>query len=195
MSQFAMPDVQVMSCGDVSCEFLVSPIPRPRPPAIKVNTTPGKREVVFVDNNKPNAMAILRGAQAILRSRGVPVREEIKTKLNAGISLDDVELGDLVNRDGFIFCGVSDCGSCSASSALDSILLQQRGAAGFAVLTQPFASQLERIGVYYEVDRPIPLVVLEHPMQNVSETELEARSLALADAVQAIVEKATGQAA
>lgn len=195
MSEFAMPDDKVMSCGDVSCEFLVSPIPRPKPPAFKVNTTPGKREVVFVDNNKPNAMAILRDAQAILRSRGVAVREEIKTKLNAGVPLDDAELKDLVSRDGFIFCGVSDCGSCSASSALDSILLQQRGAAGFAVLTHPFASQVERIGVHYETDRPIPLIVLEHPMQNVSEAELQARSLALADGVQAIVEQSTGPAA
>ncbi|GAB3628431.1 hypothetical protein PTE30175_01734 [Pandoraea terrae] len=188
MSTFTIPDENVVSCGDMSCEFLVNPIPRPKPPAIKVNTTPENREIVFVDNNKPNSIAILRGAQAILRARGVPVREEIKVKLNASISLDEAELNDLVSRGGLIFCGVSDCGSCSASSALDSILLQQRGAAGVAVLTRPFSSQLERVGTYYETDRPVPLVVLDHPMQNLSPDEIMARSTALADSAQAILE-------
>ncbi|MFE3060744.1 UGSC family (seleno)protein [Nocardia sp. NPDC059239] len=186
MSTFVKPSERVVSCGDVSCEFLVDPIPRPKPPAIKVSTTPENREIVFVDNHKPNSIAILRGAQAILRQRGIPVREEIKLKLNASVTLDDAELAELVSKGGLIFCGVSDCGSCSAASVRDSILLQQHGAAAIAILTKPFESQMERIATYYETDKPIPLVVLEHPMQNVGAEELHARSEALADAVQAI---------
>ncbi|MFE3188479.1 UGSC family (seleno)protein [Nocardia sp. NPDC059240] len=186
MSTFVKPSERVVSCGDVSCEFLVDPIPRPKPPAIKVSTSPQHREIVFVDNHKPNSIAILRGAQAILRARGIPVREEVKLKLNASVTLDDAELAELASKGGLILCGISDCGSCSAASVRDAILLQQRGAAAIAVLTKPFESQMDRIATYYETDRPIPVVVLDHPMQNVGTAELRARSEALADAVEAI---------
>lgn len=187
-----LPEKALVSCGDVSCELLVNPIPRPKPPRIVVNTTPANREIVFVDNNKPNSMTILLGAQKLLRERGIPVRDDIYVKLNASVSLDERELSALVDGGGIIMCGVSDCGSCSAGSSLDAILLQQRGAMGVAILTQPFRSQLERVCTYYETDRPVPLTVLEHPMQNLSEEELLARSTALADAAQAWFEAAAG---
>lgn len=195
MSVLEIPQDKLVSCGDVSCELLVNPIPRPRPPLITVNTTPQKRQIVFVDNYKPNSMTILKGAQAILRQRGVPVHDEIKVKMNASAPLDDAELKELVALGGFILCGVSDCGSCSAGTALDSVLLQQAGAAGIAILTRPFSTQLDRVCTYYETDREIPLIVLEHPMQNLSEDELKARSLALADAAEALFQAAEQQAA
>lgn len=187
---FEIPKETVVSCGDISCEVLVNPIPRPKPPLIPVVTRPAKREIVFVDNNKPNSMTILTGAREILKERGIPVREEIKVKLNASVSLDDSELSSLVEQGGIIICGLSDCGSCSTSSTLDAILLQQRGAMGVALLTEPFKSQVERVCTYYETDKDIPLVILPHPMQNLSPQELQSRSTQLADAAQALFEQA-----
>jgi hypothetical protein len=66
-------------------------------------------------------------------------------------------------------------------------LLQARGAAGFAVLTEPFADQVQRAVAYYETDRTLPAVVLSHPMQNISSDALEARAVALADAAQRLL--------
>ncbi|MGW6729643.1 UGSC family (seleno)protein [Nocardia sp. NPDC055029] len=182
-----VPDARIVSCGDITCEFLVDPIPRPKPPAITVNTKPAKREVVLMDNHKPNSMAILRGAQAILRERGIPVRDEIRVKLNPSAPFSAAELDEIAAEGGLILVGVSDCGSCSASSARDSILLQQRGAAGIAILTEPFASQVDRVASYYETDRDVPVIVLDHPMQNLSADELLARSTALADAAEGLL--------
>jgi len=58
------------------------------------------------------------------------------------------------------------------------------------VLTEPFADQVQRAIAYYEIDRPLPAVVLPHPMQNIDATELEQRAVALADAVMRLLDDA-----
>ena len=108
MTAVPMPKERIVSCGDISCEFLVDPIPRPTPPQITVTSSPVKREVVLIDNQKPGSMEILRGAQQILRERGVAVRDEIRVKLNASVPLDDPVLDELAAQGGLILCGVAD---------------------------------------------------------------------------------------
>src|SRR6266511_3432951 len=94
------PAERIASCGDVSCEFLVDPIPRPRPAALTITMRPAKQKVVFVDSQKPNSMVILRRAQAILRERGVDVEEEILHKRSAGIPMEDEVLDRLALEGG-----------------------------------------------------------------------------------------------
>jgi hypothetical protein len=55
------------------------------------------------------------------------------------------------------------------------------------VLTEPFAAQLDRAMAYEFADRPLPAVVLQHPIQNASEEELMARAVQLADAAQQLL--------
>jgi hypothetical protein len=62
------------------------------------------------------------------------------------------------------------------------VLLQRRGAAGFAILTEPFGDQVERVMAYQRADRDLPAIVLDHPMQNLDPEEIEARAEALAAA-------------
>jgi hypothetical protein len=59
--------------------------------------------------------------------------------------------------------------------------------AAFAILTEPFASQIDRAMAYERSDRPLPAVVLRHPMQNLSEEELVARARDLADAAERLL--------
>jgi hypothetical protein len=63
------------------------------------------------------------------------------------------------------------------------VLLQSRGAAGFVVLTTPFADQIERQTAYYQIDRPLPAIVLDHPVQNISPAVREQRAQQLAEQV------------
>jgi hypothetical protein len=60
--------------------------------------------------------------------------------------------------------------------------------AGFAVLTEPYADQVARASAYYDTDRSIPVIVLPHPMQNVSTDELEQRAVVLADAAERLLQ-------
>jgi hypothetical protein len=163
---------------------LLNPIPRPSSGPFAVKVRPEKAEIYFVDNNKPNSLVILKRAQAELRRRGVAVREAIGSKPFAGGPMTEEQLAELSQEKGLVLCGVNDCGSCSMGGALDSVLLQRAGVAGFTILTTPFGDRVRDITAFQETDRPLPAIVLSHPMQNISDAELDQRAVELADAAQ-----------
>lgn len=103
-----LPAKQLMSCGDVTCEVLVNPIPRPESDPIKVTLKPKVPRVTFLDHKKPNSLAILKFAQQILRQRGIEVREEILQKNDAGTPMPAALLASLSQEPGLVLCGVSD---------------------------------------------------------------------------------------
>jgi hypothetical protein len=67
------------------------------------------------------------------------------------------------------------------------VLLQTRGVAAFVVLTEPFCDQVDRVMTYHHPDRPLPVIVLDHPMQNLDEKGLDARAEQLADKIQRLL--------
>lgn len=175
-----LPSEKIPSCGDASCEFLVSPIPRPRPRPVRVGRA-RRRRVVLMDHGKPNSITLLRLAQELLRGRGVEVHEQIFEKRYASRPMPDELLERLSQEDGLLLCGVSDCGSCSAGTVTDALLLHQRGRAGVPVLTAPFESVIGRVLTYYELDRPLPSIIIRHPTQNIDAAALQARAAEIAD--------------
>lgn len=178
-----LPEKTIPSCGDVSCEVLIDPIPRPSPPPITIGTVPKKRRVVMLDNCKPNSIEIFRRAKRLLEDRGVEVEEPLE-KAGAGRPMAPDLFDLLAAEEGLVLCGISDCGSCSASSAVDSIVLQSRGATALAVLTEPFKEQVDRAMSYQDADRELPVIILPHPMQNITDHELDQRAELLAAAVE-----------
>lgn len=105
---FELPAPSITSCGDVSCEFLVDPIPRPKPEPFTVRIKPEKPQVVLIDNRKSNSMEILRMTQAVLRSRGIDVKEEIIRKPRADQLIEGELLGQLAQERGLVLSGVND---------------------------------------------------------------------------------------
>ncbi|MGX1702014.1 UGSC family (seleno)protein [Microbacterium sp. NPDC055357] len=178
-SPTTLPPTRLPSCGDLSCEFLVDPIARPAPDPFDV-PMPKRRRVVLLDHRKPNSHTILSRAGELLRQAGVDVPDVIE-KAGAGTPMSPAILDSLSNEEGLVFCGVSDCGSCSASSSVDSVMLNARGIAGVAVLTEPFREQVDRAMAYQRTDRAIPLALLPHPMQNITADKIEDRARMLAD--------------
>ncbi len=87
---------------------LVDPIPRPSAGRIEVKMKPEVAEVIFLDNGKPNSMAILKGAQAELRRRGIKVREQIYAKESAAKPIEGALLGQLSSERGLLLAGVND---------------------------------------------------------------------------------------
>ena len=102
------PAKQLTSCGDVSCELLVDPIPRPTPDPIKVTLKPRIARVTFVDHHKPNSKVIMGYAQSILRERGIEVRDEIVIKEDASTRMPEAMLQSLSGEGGLVLCGISD---------------------------------------------------------------------------------------
>ena len=103
-----LPIAQLISCGDISCELLVDPIPRPAPEPIKVRLKPKQSRVVLVDHQKPNSMAILKLTQTILRKRGVEVNDEILVNDDASRPMTAALLNLLSQEGGLVLCGISD---------------------------------------------------------------------------------------
>jgi hypothetical protein len=163
---------------------LLGPVPRPSSGPFTIRIKPEVAEVVLVDNGKPNSMVILRRAQRALRDRGIAVKEEIRVKPFAGGPMSEQLLAELSQEKGLVLCGINDCGSCSMGGALDSVLLQRAGVAGFTILTVPFQQRVKDITAYQETNRSLPPIVLTHPMQNISDAELDERATELADAAE-----------
>lgn len=67
------------------------------------------------------------------------------------------------------------------------MILQKQGVAAFVVLTVPFGDQIRRVMAYQRSDRPLPAVVLDHPLQNISEETKRARAVQLADAAERLL--------
>jgi hypothetical protein len=103
-----LPARQLMSCGEVSCEVLVNPIPRPEPEPIRITLKPKVPRVTFLDHKKPNSRAIMQFAQQILRQRGIEVNESILQKEDASVPMPAALLASLSREPGLVLCGVSD---------------------------------------------------------------------------------------
>lgn len=103
-----LPAQQLMSCGDVSCEVLVNPIPRPEPEPIKITLKPKVPRITLLDHKKPNSLAIMQFTQQILRERGIEVREGILQKDDASTPMPAALLASLSQEPGLVLCGVSD---------------------------------------------------------------------------------------
>lgn len=103
-----LPAEQITSCGDVSCELLVDPIPRPTPEAVKVTLKPKVPTVTFVDHQKPNSKLIMEYAQRELSIRGIGFNAEIVVKADASTPMPDAMLQSLSQEQGLVLCGVSD---------------------------------------------------------------------------------------
>ena len=103
-----MPVDRIVSCGDISCEFLIDPIPRPKPAPFTVTMRPQERHVTLVDNSKPNSLEILQMAQQMLRERGVTVTEKISRKASAGVPLHERRLAKFSEERGLLLLGIND---------------------------------------------------------------------------------------
>ncbi len=102
------PAEQLTSCGDVSCELLVDPIPRPTPDPIEITIKPSVARVTFLDHRKPNSKVIMEYAQSILRDRGIDVSDEILVKEDASVRMPEAMLQSLSGEEGLVLCGISD---------------------------------------------------------------------------------------
>jgi hypothetical protein len=65
--------------------------------------------------------------------------------------------------------------------------LQRAGVAGFAILTVPFANQIDRAMTYQPTERPLPAIVVGHPTQMVETKVLEQRATQIADAAERLL--------
>jgi hypothetical protein len=69
--------------------------------------------------------------------------------------------------------------------------LQRAGVAAFAILTLPFANQIDRAMTYQPTERPLPAIIICHPTQMVTTEVLEKRATQIADAAERLLNDQT----
>ena len=66
--------------------------------------------------------------------------------------------------------------------------LQKLGVAAFVILTEPFATQVDRVMAYQSADRDLPVIKLPHPTQNIDAATMQKRAEFIADAAQRLLD-------
>lgn len=98
----------------------------------------GGAVVALLDNGKANGGPMLALiAEELTRRCGV---RDVRTftKDDAGTTLDPEILDEVVGGCAVAITAIGDCGSCSAATVADAILLERAGVPAVAVCTEPF---------------------------------------------------------
>jgi hypothetical protein len=59
--------------------------------------------------------------------------------------------------------------------------------AAFVILTEPFREMVDGILAFQQTDRPLPVIVLDHPTQNLPQEKVRERARQLADAAERLL--------
>jgi hypothetical protein len=66
--------------------------------------------------------------------------------------------------------------------------LQKLGVAAFVIMTEPFATQVDRVMAYQSADRELPVIKLPHPTQNIDADTMQKRAEYIADMAQKLLD-------
>jgi hypothetical protein len=130
--------------------------------------------VGLLDNTKPNAGVALGavarelervcGLQAsVMHAKGyfgTPAEEDVIERIRDGCD--------------FAVAGVGDCGSCSAATVADGILLERAGVPAVSICTDSFLISAQAMAQAYGFPG-FEFVTLPHPLASLDEKQIQAR--------------------
>jgi hypothetical protein len=141
----------------------------PRPQSLK-----GLR-IGLVDNTKFNSDGILKRVGDILVSKYGAASHKIYRKRWPSVPAHEEILQDIQENCDVMVAGVGDCGSCSSGTVLDGILLEMRNIPSASIVTHLFINTSKAMSKQWG-DPQYPFLVMEHPIANLSEEELQKRA-------------------
>lgn len=161
-------------------------------PALAERSLPARPlRVGLLDNGKANAEPLLREIARALAARHDIGAVEVFTKPDAGLTVDRREIEGIGATCDVVLTAMGDCGSCSAATVADGILLERAGLPTVSICTEPFRASgdvMARLHGFpgYEY------VATPHPVASLSLEELHARVEPMLDQLQRILGLAAG---
>jgi hypothetical protein len=143
----------------------------------------------LLNNAKPNAAVILQHLGRLLQDRHGVSQVTMVSKASFALPAEETLMTELAERCDFVIAGVGDCGSCSAGTVADGVLLERRGVPAAAICTDTFllsGAAMARLQGFPDY----PFVAIAHPIASRSATELEASAHTALAQVVAILEGA-----
>jgi len=131
--------------------------------------------VGLLDNGKVNGGNLLEAIGRVLRDTEGVADVRLFHKPYAGQPVDGDQLEELASSCDFVVTAIGDCGSCSAATLADGILLEREGVPAASVCTEPFAvtaaamAELQGFPGYR-------FVRTRHPVASLTQEELDHRA-------------------
>jgi hypothetical protein len=121
----------------------------------------------LLDNGKVNGANLLAELGTVLRDTHEVGEVVMYHKPYAGQPLEAAQLAELVAGCDFVVTAIGDCGSCSAATLADGILLEREGMPAASICTEAFAvtasamAQAQGFPGYRYVRTPHPVASLD----------------------------------
>lgn len=145
----------------------------PRPTSLR-GLTPG-----LLDNTKPNSMALLEGIARRLQEQFGTQDPRTYVKHYFGTPAKDELLDQIAEECDFVLTAVGDCGSCSAGTVADGVLLERRGVPTVSICTDSFVMSGSAMAAVQGFPG-FEFLTVKHPMASLDEAQIDQRA---ADAV------------
>lgn len=130
--------------------------------------------VGLLDNTKPNAgVALAAVARELERACGVRA-SVMYAKAYFGTPAEEDVIQRIRDGCDFAIAGVGDCGSCSAATLADGILLERSGVPAVSVCTDSFRISAEAMAQAYGFPG-FEFVTLPHPLASLDEKQIQER--------------------
>ncbi|HWM15302.1 MAG TPA: UGSC family (seleno)protein [Microbacterium sp.] len=142
----------------------------PRPVSLRGLT------VGLLDNTKPNATMLLNEIARELQDHHGAGEARLYTKDYFGTPASDELLGQIADECDVVITAVGDCGSCSAASVADGILLERAGIPTVSITSDSFLMS----GAAMATVQGFPgfdFYAVKHPMASLSAAEVRERAL------------------
>lgn len=141
--------------------------------------------VALIDNGKPNARVLLSAIATALQSRGV-LGAEVFVKPDVGVPVSPTDIDEIRQVADFAVSAIGDCGSCSAGTASDSVVLERQGIPAVSICTQPFAVTAKAIARMEGVP-DFEFLLTRHPIASLDAAAIDQRAAELAEQIERVV--------
>lgn len=129
----------------------------------------------LLDNTKPNATRLLTEIGELLQARYGVGETKLYTKDYFGTPAKDELLAEIVRDVDVVVTAVGDCGSCSAATVADGLLLERAGIPTVSITSDSFLAS-GRAMAHVQGFPDFDFYATKHPVASLDTSELRARA-------------------
>jgi len=141
--------------------------------------------VGLLDNGKVNGANLLEALGRLLTDAHEVGAVRLFHKPYAGQPLDEAQLKEVASHCDFVVTAIGDCGSCSAATLADGILLEREGVPAASICTEPFSVTAEAMAQIQGFPG-YRFVRTRHPVASLDAAGLDERAAEITPEVLAI---------
>jgi hypothetical protein len=130
----------------------------------------------LLDNTKTNARRLLDEVAAELGRRYDLASVTVYRKAHFSTPASEEQLQEIAGKEDCVIAGVGDCGSCSAATVADGILLERAGVRAASVCSDAFVASSRAMARVYGVP-DYRFAQVKHPVSYLGPDELRDRAI------------------